>query len=121
MNKKKVSSYNDGIVGVYVENSTLINTDFNVKRNARTIENYDFIMNLFYSEVNARDEDFVFAESMGKKLTMKIKTPLVAGVKSNHKIILNDYVYDIIKIDPDRRNKDLYIYLEGGRKLEKQN
>lgn len=121
MMRKKVSSYNDGVVGVYAEKNTLINTNFRAKTNARTIEDYDFIIDLFYSEVNAREEDFEFAERMGKKLTMKIKTPLVNSIKSRHKIILNDYVYDIIKIDPDRRNKDLYIYLEGGRKLENSN
>ena len=117
MIKKKLNSYNDGVVGVYVEKPTLKN-DFNAKINAKTINDYEFIMNLFYSVENMREEDFEFAERMGKKLTMKIKTPLVDSVKSHHKIILNNCVYDIIKKDPDVRNKDLYIYLEGGRKLE---
>lgn len=117
MMKKKMSSYNDGIVGVYSEKSTLIN-NFNAKTNAKSIEDYDFITNLYFSEQSKRHEDFLFAEAMGKKLTWKIKTPFVEGIESNHKIIFEHYVYDIINIDADRINKDLYIYLERGRKIE---
>lgn len=116
MLKKKISSYNDGVIGIYSEKSTLINS-FNAKTNAKTINDYDFMMNLFYSEQSKRQEDFLFAEAMGKKLTLKVKTPLVEGIETNHKVILNNMVYDIINIDPDKTNKELYFYLEGGRKL----
>lgn len=115
---KKKASLNDGVCGVYVEKTTLIN-DFNAKINAKTIDDYDFIIDLFYSVENIREEDFEFAERMGKKLTMKIKTTLVDSIEGKHKIILENKVYDIIKKDPDIRNKYLYLYLEGGRKLEK--
>ena len=117
MLKKKISSYNDGVIGIYKEKP--LRTDFNAKKNARAIDNYDHVTNLWYSEENKRQEDFLFAEAMGKKLTMKVKTPLVEGIENNHKVILNDYVYDIIRIDPDRKKKDLYFYLEGGRELAK--
>lgn len=116
MLKKKINSYNDGVIGIYSEKSTLIN-DFNAKTNARTINDYDFIMNLCFSEETKRQEDFLFAEAMGKKLTLKVKTPLVEGIETKHKVILNNYVYDIINIDPNKKNKDLYFYLEGGREL----
>lgn len=118
MQVKKVSSYNDGVVGIYSEKSTLIN-DFKAKTNAKTLSDYEYITDLFYKEENKRQEDFLFAETMGRKLTMKIKTPLVDGIETNHKVILNDFVYDIIRLDPDKHNKDLYFYLEGGRKIEK--
>lgn len=116
MLKKKINSYNDGVIGIYSEKSTLIN-DFNAKTNARTINDYEFIMNLCFSEETKRQEDFLFAEAMGKKLTLKVKTPLVEGIETKHKVILNNYVYDIINIDPNKKNKDLYFYLEGGREL----
>ena len=120
MLKKKLSSYNDGVIGIYSEKSKLIN-NFNAKTNARTIDDYEFIMDLFYSEESKRQEDFLFANAMDKKLTLKVKTSLVEGIKTSYKVILNDFVYDIIHIDPDKKNKDLYFYLEGGRKLEKSN
>lgn len=119
MLKKKVSSYNDGVIGIYKELPSLINRDFEAKTNARTINDFEFIMNLCYSEESKRHEDFLFAEAMGKKLTLKVKTPLVDGIETNHKVILDNFVYDIINIDLDKKNKDLYIYLEGGRKIEK--
>ena len=117
MLKKKISSYNDGVLSLYREKSTLF-TDFNAKTNAKTLNDYDFIMDLCFSEESKRQEDFMFAEAMGRKLTLKVKTPLVEGVENNLKVILDKFVYDIIRIDPDKKNKDLYIYLEGGRKLE---
>ena len=120
MQPKKKTSFNDGIVGVYSEKTTLIN-DFNAKTNAKTLDDYDFIMNLYFSEQTKRQEDFLFAEAMGKKLTWKIKTPFVKGVETNHKIIYGNVAYDIINIDLDKRNQELYIYLERGRELEKQN
>ena len=119
MQVKKKTSFNDGVIGVYSENYNLINADFNAKTNARTLKDYDFIMNLCFKEESKRHEDFLFAEAMNKKLTWKIKTPLIEGVEVNHKVIFNNFVYDIISIDPDRLNKELYIYLEGGRKIEK--
>lgn len=118
MKKKKLSSYNDGVCGIYVEKANIIN-DFNAKRNAKTLEDYNLKKFIHYSIENIREEDYEFAERMEKKLTMKIKTPLVNDIKSEDKVIIDSYVYDIIKIDPDIRNKDLYIYLEGGRKIEK--
>lgn len=120
MLKKKVASYNDGVIGIYKEKSTLIN-DFNAKTNAKTIEDYEFITNLFYSEESKRQEDFLFANAMGRKLTLKVKTPLVEDIKTSYKVILDNFVYDIINLDPDEKNKDLYFYLEGGRELENSN
>ncbi len=117
MLKKKISSYNDGVVGVYSEKSTLIN-NFRAKTNGKTIDDYEFITDLCFSEQSKRQEDFLFAEAMGKKLTWKIKTPLVDGIETHHKIIFESYVYDIINVDPDKLNKDLYIYLERGQRIE---
>ena len=117
MIQKKKNSFNDGVVGVYSEKP--LKTDFNAKTNAKTINDYEHIIDLCFSEETKRQEDFLFAEAMGKKLTWKIKTPLVQGIESNYKIIFNNDAYDIINVDQDNTNKELYIYLERGRKVEK--
>lgn len=119
MQVMKKNSFNDGVVGIYKELPTLMNTDFNAKRNAKTIKDFQLITSLFYTELSARNEDFLFAEAMNRKLTMKIKTPLVNTIEPNYKALINNRMYDIIKIDPNRMNKELYIYLEGGQKIEK--
>lgn len=118
MQKQKRSSFNDGVVGIYSEKGTLIDTDFNAKTNARNVSDFDFICDLCFKEQSRRQEDFLFAEAMGKNLTWKIKTPLVDCVEVNHKVIYANKMFDIISLDPDRANKELYIYLEGGRKIE---
>lgn len=104
---------------MYAENiDKLTNANFNAKRNARTKDDFIFIQNFFYEPTTIRTEDYTFAESMGRKITMKVKVPLTDKIKNNHKVILKNVVYDIFKLDSDQINKDLYIYLEGGRKLE---
>ena len=90
MKLKKRTSFNDGIVGVYSEKPLM--TDFNAKTNARTLNDYEFITDLCFSEQTKRQEDFLFADAMGKKLTWKIKTPLVVGIETNHKVIFNNFV-----------------------------
>lgn len=117
MNKKKRNSFNDGVIGIYSEKDTLINTDFNAKINAKTIDDYEFIVSLCYKEQTKRNEDFLFAEAMGKNLTWKIKTPLLEAVESNHTVIYNNQTFSIINIDYDKSNNEMYFYLERGRKL----
>ena len=119
MIKKKVFSYNDGVCEIYREKDSLLSTDFNIKRNARTLNDYNFVVESFYGVVTIREEDYNFAESMGKKITLKIRTPFILQIDSSYKIMIDSYMYDIIKVDADKRNKELYFYLEGGRKIEK--
>ena len=118
MQKQKRSSFNDGIIGVYSEKDSLFNTDFNAKTNAKKLSDFNFVCYLYFKEQSKRQEDFLFAEAMGKNLTWKIKTPLVDCVEVNHKVIYNNKMFDIINLDPDKLNKELYIYLEGGRSIE---
>ena len=112
-------SFNDGVCSIYEEKNTLIHTDFNAKKNAKTLNDFNLIMDSFYSIENVREEDYEFANNMGKLISMKIKIPFIYVVKNNHKILIDGMMYDIIKADADRRNRELFIYLEGGISFEK--
>lgn len=117
MQKPKKISYNDGILTIVVDK--VKPNSFNAKTNSKKMSDFEIIGTLFYSEESKRHEDMLFAESMNHKLTMKVKTNLVKGIKSNHKVIIDDYIYDIINTDIDKKNHELYFYLEGVRKIER--
>lgn len=116
MKKLKRSSLNNGVALIAVENTAP--TSFNGKRNSKTLSDFTAIGRLFYSEESRRHEDLLFAESMGRTLTLKIKTGYVEWVKSSQKVIIGRKVYDIINADSDLNKRELYIYLEEVRELD---
>lgn len=117
LNQKKQTSFNDGIIYVYSEN--LIETSFSGKKNVKSLDDLTFITKLFYKEESKRQQDIIFADSMGRKLTLKLKTPLIDGISSNHKVVIGNDLYDIFQLDPDKTNNELYFYLERVRTIER--
>ncbi len=113
MMKSKRKSYNDGVIELYSEIPKA--TDFAAKKNARSISDLTYIAKLAFAEVSRRDQDVIFAEALGRNLTVKLKTPYLSSALSTHKVVLGQYLYDIIKLDQDRKNQELYFYLEGVR------
>jgi len=109
--KKINKNYNDGVVYIYQEKAK--KSSFSAKENCKTIEDLMFIVKLNFQEMSKRQQDVMFAESLGNSLSMKIRTPFRDNVKNRHKAIINNYLYNISYIDPDKKNNDLYIYLEG--------
>lgn len=73
---------------------------------------------LAYKEMSKRDEDYSFAESVGKGLSMKVKTHIHLLVSKTCKCIISDMLYDIIKIDFNKAKDEMYLYLEEVRKIE---
>lgn len=114
MNKK--SNYNDGYIRVYEE--IPIKTDFGAKENIKSIDNLKFIVKLAYEECNKRQQDLDFAESSSRSLSMKVKTRYYSNLKNDYKVTIENTLYDIIYIDEDRKNRELYFYLEEVRTLE---
>lgn len=114
MNNK---TYNDGIIDVYQEKDNLTTTNFNEKKNVKTLDDMEKIITLSFKEMSKRQQDFEFANTLGHSLTMKVKTRLVDDVKNSHKVIYAGSIYDIIYLDTDRINKELYIYMEEVRPL----
>ena len=116
MKKPKRNSYNNGVAIVATENTAP--TSFNGKTNSKTLKDFTQVGRLFYEEQTRRHEDMLFAESMDRTLTAKIKTGYVDWVKTEHKVIIKNCVYDIIQIDSDVNKRELYIYLEEVRELD---
>ena len=113
MPKQKISTYNDGVVSIYREKPKT--TDFNAKRNARTLDDMDFIVRLDYEESSRREEDMEFAKRNDFTLTLKIRTRAVPGVDNTCKAVIDGFLYDVRYIDKTR--EEMWLYMEGVRKL----
>lgn len=113
MPKRKLSTYNDGVVRIYREKPKT--TDFNAKRNVKAAEDMDLIVRLDYEEASRREEDMEFAERSGFSLTLKVKTRTVPGVDNKCKAVIDGYLYDIRYIDKSRT--EMWLYMEGVRRL----
>ena len=113
MPKLKLSTYNDGVVHIYRDKP--MSTDFNAKKNVKTVEDMDFVARLDYEEASRREEDLEFAERSGFSLTLKIKTRVVPGVDNRCKAVIGGYLYDVRYIDKNRT--EMWLYMEGVKKL----
>ena len=112
----KATNYNDGYIRVYKEKNK--ESDFGARKNIKTFDDLEFIVKLAYKECNKRQQDLEFAEASSRTLTLKVKTRLYDKAKNNHKVVINNTLYDIIYIDYDRANREMYLYLEQVRELE---
>lgn len=112
----KATNYNDGYIRVYKEKNK--ESDFGARKNIKTFDDLEFIVKLAYKECSKRQQDLEFAEANSRTLTLKVKTRLYDKAKNNHKVVINNTLYDIIYIDYDRVNREMYLYLEQVRELE---
>lgn len=112
--KRHLPTYNDGLVGIYAERER--KTDFNAKRNVTTLGDMDFIVGLAFQECSKRTQDMEFAEQSGFSLSMKVKTHYRPEVQVKHKAVISGYLYEVSYID--KAAAEMYLYLEGVRKLD---
>lgn len=115
MPKRKFSTYNDGVVSIYKEKPRA--TDFGAKRNAKTLDDMDFLVRLDFEESSRREEDMELAKKNDFSLSLKIRTRAVPGVdkKSNCMAVIDGYLYAVQYADKNR--EEMWLYLEGVRKL----
>lgn len=112
----KKSNFNDGYIRICKEIHR--KNDFGAKKNIKTKDNLEFIVKLAYEECNKRQQDLEFAESSSRTLNLKVKTRYYKNIENNYKVIIENTLYDIIYIDEDRKNRELYFYLEEVVNLE---
>jgi SPP1 family predicted phage head-tail adaptor len=106
MLKRKINQYNDGVLkfGKYIEkydgNEILLNEK-------------EFIQEgkLFFSYKAIREQDRLKFDDTGYKVELKINTPYMNKIKSDHIVLLNNNLYSIRYIEPDYSKKNLYIFL----------
>ena len=115
---KKIPTYLDGFAFIYRPKFEENKSTFGAKINVNSSNDMELIYKLAFQQTYKRLEDLEFAESIGRDLTLKIKVRLVRGIKNSDKIIINNILYDIVYIDEDRINQELYIYLTEVKEIE---
>lgn len=115
MKNKKIPTYLDGFALVCRPKVEENKSHFGAKVNIKRIDEMETLFKLAYSQCSKRLQDIEFAESSGRELTLKIKTRLVQGIKNTDKVVIDGTLYDIIYVDEDRTNRELYLYLEENR------
>ena len=117
MQKSKFSRYNDGIVCIYREEEGR-KKEFSAKKNVKNLEDMEYIVKLTFEETSKREQDIEFAQQNGFNLSLKIKTRLCNGVDNKCKAVIDGYLYDVSYIDIDRKKAEMWLYLQGVRKID---
>ena len=66
---------------------------------------------LFFSYKTIREQDRLKFDDTGYKIELKINTPYMNKIKSDHIVLIDDNVYSIKYIEPDFTKKNLYMFL----------
>lgn len=119
INRKQISSLNDGVANI-CEPKEKINS-FNAKLNIENMDDLKIIKPVFFSIESIRDQDTMYASSLGNTLSLKIKIIYDKIINIKSKVTIDNILYDIIRVDPDINNNYLYIYLESIGELCEKN
>lgn len=113
--QKEMKTYNDGYLHIYRQNQAP--SDFGAVLNTRTTNDMEYIIKLAYSERSKREEDIEWAESCDRTLSFKAVCPLADFVKTSYQVVCTGKLYSIINIDYDRKNREMYLYMEEVRDI----
>nr|DAM24380.1 MAG TPA: head tail joining protein [Caudoviricetes sp.] len=106
-----IESFNDGLL-IFLQKKDNINS-FGAQKNSRSKNDFIKKGSSFFKEETRRTQDFEFAEGLNHKLTLKVKIPYRTGISNDLKIMIDNYLYDLIHYDYDRKKREIYLYLEG--------
>lgn len=112
--RKHLPTYPNGIVEVYHNRSK--QNSFNANQNPRSLDDLELYASLCYSVESIRESDQNMANAQGVAVNLKLRTPYLDGVNVKQKAVIEGKIYDIVRVDPDKR-KQLFLYLGGGRTL----
>lgn len=110
-------NYNDGVIYFYKKRNVL--NSFKASQNVKSEEDLEYISKYFFKEETQRQQDIVFAGAIDKKLSLKVSVPYTNYLKCDYVVIIEDYLYSIFHVDPDKTKGKTYIYLEGMRSVER--
>ncbi len=114
--QKSKRAKNSGVARFYLQSND--NSSFRDKANVKSLKGLKFIKSQFYSIMAVRQEDIAFAESITRTVSKKIKINIDEALTSSHKCVINNIIYDIVKLDHDYNERESYVYLEEVAALE---
>ena len=109
--KKKTQGLNDGYAGFYSPKEQ--KTDFSALVSPKKMEDLDYFVDMAYQEQYKRDQDYEFADSIGHELSLKIRTLSYDQITKEQKVVIEDTIYNILKIDHSREDRDVSVFRGG--------
>lgn len=113
--RTKTQGLNDGYAGVYKPKD--IEADFGANVSPKSIDDMDYFVDMAYAEEYKREQDYEFAEAKGHSLSLKIRTLLYEAIDKNYKVVVENTLYNILKIDYAKAENVMYLYLEEERSI----
>ena len=114
--RRVIPAFRDGYVSFVQPLGSNISS-FGAKKNTRTTEDVSQVVELAYDEKTKRQQDLEFAYSADKTLDMKICCPYHPDVNTKLQAIIENTLYDVYEVDPDKNNMQMFIYMQENRKL----
>ena len=103
MLNRKINQYKDGVLefGKYVEK---------YDKDGQLLKEKGFIQEgkLFFSYKAIREQDRLKFDDTGYKIELKINTPYMNLIKSDHIVLIENNIYSIKYIEPDYNKRNLY-------------
>lgn len=113
MEKSQFDNYRDGVVTIYTEKER--KTDFSAKLNPKNTDHLEKVAKLNFGLMSKRNQDMEFANQSGFTLSIKVKVRKIKGITAKHLAVIDGFLYAIKYVDSDSKN--LYLYMEGVRKI----
>lgn len=106
MLNRKINQYKNGVLefGKYVEK---------YDKEGQLLKEKGFIQEgkLFFSYKAIREQDRLKFDDTGYKIELKINTPYMNLIKSDHIVLIENNIYSIKYIEPDYNKRNLYLFL----------
>lgn len=71
-----------------------------------------FYGRLFFDQCSIREQDYTYFDSTHLIHAKKVKTYYLKNALGSTKVLMDDLIYDVTRIDPDKERKYMYWYLQ---------
>lgn len=114
--RKKTQGLNDGYVDIYAVNEK--ENDFAAEITPKSLDDMTYVVSMAFQEEYKREQDMAFAEALDCTLSLKVRMHLQDEITKKHKVVWNGAIYNVLKIDFNRNEKVMYLYLEEARRID---
>lgn len=114
--KPRFTPYNHGVM--HICQPAEGKSSFAAAKNPTKESDLKKLERLDFEETSRREQDMDFAESQGRRLSMKVKTRIREWIDKTYPVIIGGVLYETIYIDYDRKKREMYFYLEEARRLK---
>lgn len=114
--KYNQSNYRSGSALVYEQIE--IQSDFSARKNVSDLQDLKYKGEVLFRNSYIRQQDIQFMENKADDEKRKIVIRNCPLVQKGNKLKIDKMIYDVVRVDPDTEEQELYLYLELYRVME---